>query len=131
MPILLNEARRGATYESRLRTGHRIVQWLVRWPDSVIVIVRSTIMNTWFVRANRLVLGFAVASGLAMFGCANSAQTGSLVGAAVGAAAGQWIGKDTGGTLIGAGVGAAAGYMIGNEQDKADARQQDIDDDQP
>lgn len=88
-------------------------------------------MNVWYVRANKLVLGFAVAGVLATCGCATSAQTGSLVGAAVGAAAGQWIGKDTGGTLIGAGVGAAAGYMIGNEQDKADARQQDIDDDQP
>ncbi len=51
-------------------------------------------------------------------GCESDAQTGALVGAGVGALAGQAIGGDTEGTLIGAGVGAAGGYMIGNEQDK-------------
>lgn len=56
-------------------------------------------------------------------GCATSAKTGSLIGAGIGAAAGQWIGGDTEGTLIGAGVGAAAGYMIGNEEDKEKSRQ--------
>jgi len=63
--------------------------------------------------------------GILISGCATSAKTGTFVGAAVGAAAGQWIGKDTEGTLIGAGVGAAAGYMIGNEKDKEKARQYD------
>ena len=58
-------------------------------------------------------------------GCATNAKTGSLIGAGVGAAAGQWIGKDTEGTLIGAGVGAAAGYMIGNEADKEESREDD------
>lgn len=51
-------------------------------------------------------------------GCESDAQTGALIGAGVGALAGQAIGGDTEGTLIGAGVGAAGGYMIGNEQDK-------------
>ena len=61
----------------------------------------------------------AVSLGLAFFaGCESDAQTGALIGAGVGAIAGQAIGGDTEGTLIGAGVGAAGGYMIGNEQDK-------------
>jgi uncharacterized protein YcfJ len=51
-------------------------------------------------------------------GCESDAQTGALIGAGVGALAGQAIGGDTEGTLIGAGVGAAGGYIIGNEQDK-------------
>ncbi len=51
-------------------------------------------------------------------GCESDAQTGALIGAGVGALAGQAIGGDTQGTLIGAGVGAAGGYIIGNEQDK-------------
>jgi hypothetical protein len=51
-------------------------------------------------------------------GCESDAQTGALIGAGVGAIAGQAIGGDTEGTLIGAGVGAAGGYIIGNEQDK-------------
>ena len=55
-------------------------------------------------------------------GCATNAKTGSLIGAGLGAAVGQWIGGDTEGTLIGAGVGATAGYMIGNEADKEEAR---------
>ena len=58
-------------------------------------------------------------------GCATNAKTGSLIGAGVGAAVGQWIGKDTEGTLIGAGAGAAAGYMIGNEADKEKSREDD------
>ncbi len=67
-------------------------------------------------------------------GCETSAQTGSLIGVGVGAAVGQWIGKDTEGTLIGAGVGAAAGYMIGNEMDKKESREREeqrLHDDQP
>ncbi|MHC4455969.1 MAG: glycine zipper domain-containing protein [Planctomycetota bacterium] len=51
-------------------------------------------------------------------GCESDAQTGALIGTAVGAGAGQAIGGDTEATLIGAGVGAAGGYMIGGEQDK-------------
>lgn len=51
-------------------------------------------------------------------GCESDAQTGALIGTAIGAGAGQAIGGDTESTLIGAGVGAAGGYIIGNEQDK-------------
>lgn len=58
------------------------------------------------------------ASGLGVAGCASDAQTGALVGAGLGALAGQAIGGDTQGTLIGAAVGGGAGYLLGNEQDK-------------
>ncbi len=51
-------------------------------------------------------------------GCESDAQTGALIGTAVGAGAGQAIGRDTESTLIGAGVGAVGGYIIGNERDK-------------
>jgi len=66
-----------------------------------------------------ILLVVAVSLGLIFVaGCESDAQTGALIGAGVGAIAGQAIGGDTEGTLIGAGVGAAGGYMIGNEQDK-------------
>ncbi|MCH8342836.1 MAG: glycine zipper family protein [Planctomycetes bacterium] len=51
-------------------------------------------------------------------GC-NDAQAGALLGAGIGALAGQAIGRDTEATLIGTAVGAGAGYIIGNESDKA------------
>ncbi len=51
-------------------------------------------------------------------GCESDAQTGALIGTAVGAGAGQAIGRDTESTLIGAGIGAVGGYLIGNERDK-------------
>ncbi|MHC4638026.1 MAG: glycine zipper domain-containing protein [Planctomycetota bacterium] len=51
-------------------------------------------------------------------GCESDAQTGGLVGAGVGALAGQAIGGDTQGTLIGAAIGGGAGYAVGNERDK-------------
>ena len=71
-------------------------------------------------------LGLAAAGLLAAVmltagGC-NDAQAGSLLGAGVGALAGQAIGGDTEATLIGTGVGAGAGYIIGNESDKAKSR---------
>ena len=55
-------------------------------------------------------------------GCESDAQTGALIGTAIGAGAGQAIGSDTESTLIGAGVGAVGGYIIGNEQDKQKQR---------
>ena len=67
-----------------------------------------------------MLLGFVVY----MSGCETKAQTGTAVGAGVGAVAGQAIGRDTKSTLIGAGAGAVGGYMIGNEQDKAQMRAQ-------
>ena len=60
-----------------------------------------------------------VSLGLAFVaGCESDAQTGALIGTAIGAGAGQAIGGDTESTLIGAGIGAVGGYIIGNEQDK-------------
>ncbi len=55
-----------------------------------------------------------------MTGC-NSAQSGALLGAALGSAAGAGIDhRDRGrGALIGAGIGAIAGYAVGNEVDKS------------
>ena len=70
---------------------------------------------------NVITILLVIALGLSLVvvgGCESDAQTGALIGAGVGAIAGQAIGGDTEGTLIGAGVGAAGGYIIGNEQDK-------------
>jgi hypothetical protein len=61
-------------------------------------------------------------------GCGDSASSGgkgALLGAGLGALAGQAIGGDTESTLIGAAVGAGAGYIIGNEKDKKAAQQHD------
>ena len=66
-----------------------------------------------------ILMAVAVSLGLAFVaGCESDAQTGALIGTAVGAGAGQAIGGDTESTLIGAAVGGGAGYMIGSEQDK-------------
>jgi uncharacterized protein YcfJ len=75
-------------------------------------------------KAKRTLLSAAtsLALVLACGGCDNSAQSGTLIGAGVGALAGQAIGGNTKGTLIGAGVGAMSGYMIGNEKDKREGR---------
>lgn len=55
-----------------------------------------------------------------ILGCSNQAQTGSLIGAGVGAAGGAAIDHNNRGrgALIGGGLGAAIGYVVGNEQDK-------------
>ena len=53
-------------------------------------------------------------------GCVTKTGTGTLLGGALGALAGQAIGKDTKGTLIGAGVGAAIGGALGNQEDAKD-----------
>ena len=62
-------------------------------------------------------------------GCGNQttsgkpvAGKGALLGAGLGALAGQAIGGDTKSTLIGAGIGAGLGYVIGNEKDKKAAQ---------
>jgi outer membrane protein OmpA-like peptidoglycan-associated protein len=64
-------------------------------------------------------------------GPTNNTQSGALIGAGVGALAGQIIGGDTGATVIGAAigtaVGAAAGYNI--DQQEAELRR-DLDSDQ-
>lgn len=61
-------------------------------------------------------------------GCENDAQTGGLIGAGIGALAGQAIGNDTEGTLIGTAIGAGVGYVIGNESDKKKERERGGDD---
>ena len=66
-----------------------------------------------------IVMVIVMSLGLAFVaGCESDAQTSALIGAGVGAIAGQAIGGDTEGTLIGAGAGAVGGYIIGNESDK-------------
>jgi len=57
-------------------------------------------------------------------GCESGAQTGSVVGGLAGAGIGQLAGGDTEATLIGAAIGTAAGYFIGNEDDKNKSRAQ-------
>ncbi|MHC4619536.1 MAG: glycine zipper domain-containing protein [Planctomycetota bacterium] len=54
-------------------------------------------------------------------GCESDAQLGSAIGALAGAGIGQLAGGNTESTLIGAAVGGAAGYMLGNEGDKKKA----------
>jgi len=51
-------------------------------------------------------------------GCGSDAQVGSAVGALAGSGVGQLAGGSTESTLIGAAVGGAAGYMIGNESER-------------
>ena len=78
-------------------------------------------METTYSRRKRGGKGLAlIVLSLLMVGC-NSAQTGALLGSAIGAAAGAGIDyRDRGrGALIGAGVGAVSGYLIGNEVDKS------------
>ena len=67
------------------------------------------------------ILAAAVLSFGSLFfvGCQSDAQFGSAVGALAGASIGQLAGGDSEATLIGAAVGGAAGYMFGNESDKA------------
>ena len=67
----------------------------------------------------KLILTFIVAAVLTT-GCVTKTGSGALLGGALGALAGQAIGKDTKGTLIGAGVGAAIGGAIGNQEDARD-----------
>jgi hypothetical protein len=70
-----------------------------------------------------LALSTLAVGALFAVGCQNDAQSGGLLGAGIGALAGQALGGDTEATLIGAGVGAGAGYVVGNESDKAKDRQ--------
>jgi len=64
----------------------------------------------------------AVSLGLVLVcGCESDAQIGSVVGGLAGAGIGQLAGGDTESTLIGAAIGSAAGYMLGNEGDKQKA----------
>jgi hypothetical protein len=64
-------------------------------------------------------LALVVLGGLALtLGGCSDGEAGALLGAGIGALAGQAIGGNTEATLIGAGVGAGTGYIVGNESDK-------------
>ena len=82
---------------------------------------------------NRIFLHVRLASAAALVGLlgassllsgCNAAQAGALLGAGVGALAGQAIGHDTKSTVIGTAVGAGVGYAVGNESDKAKQQRQ-------
>jgi hypothetical protein len=71
-------------------------------------------------RLTTILAAVVLSFGLLFFvGCQNDAQFGSAVGALAGAGIGQLAGGDSEATLIGTAVGGAAGYMFGNESDKA------------
>lgn len=88
----------------------------VRTTDTRVTSSMATGVRSAFVAA-------ALLSVLLMVGCESQGQTGALMGAGIGALAGQAIGGDTAGTLIGAAVGGGVGYMIGNEKDKKHAQE--------
>jgi len=70
-----------------------------------------------------ILLVVAVSFGsLFVTGCESDAQVGSAIGALAGAGIGQLAGGDTEASLIGAAVGGAAGYMLGNEGDRRKAQ---------
>lgn len=56
---------------------------------------------------------------LAIAGCQTAAQTGAAVGVLAGAGIGQAIGGHPGATILGAAIGGAAGYVIGREEDES------------
>ena len=59
-------------------------------------------------------------------GCSNRAYSGALIGAGVGAVAGQAIGGDSESTVGGAAIGAGIGYFVGSDYGHGHAgRQQD------
>ncbi len=65
-----------------------------------------------------LAAALLLAAGPGLTGCESDAQTGAIIGAGIGAVAGQAIGGSSEATLIGAAVGGGAGYLVGNEADK-------------
>jgi len=70
-----------------------------------------------------ILIAAAVSFGsLFVVGCESDAQVGSAIGALAGAGIGQLAGGDTESSLIGAAVGGAAGYMFGNESDRNKAQ---------
>ena len=73
----------------------------------------------------RNLVGFAVIIlVLPLIGCAAgrdryNTQRGAVIGAGVGAVAGQAIGRNTEATLLGAGIGTLLGAIIGNAADQS------------
>jgi len=68
----------------------------------------------------RLAIFLLGASATLLVGCETKTQSGALVGAGFGAAAGTLISPTAGGALIGAGVGAATGALVGSALDAND-----------
>ena len=81
---------------------------------------RDTVKKTTMI----LVMGCVSLAFALCAGCESDAQVGSALGALAGAGIGQLAGGDTEASLIGAAVGGAAGYMLGNESDKQKAQAQ-------
>ncbi len=79
--------------------------------------------RTMLSRIRLLGLSIALLGAATLLSGCNDAQAGALLGAGIGALAGQAIGGDTEATVIGTAVGAGAGYIIGNESDKAKRQQ--------
>ena len=75
-----------------------------------------------FTRLRVLGLAAILLGATTMLSGCNDAQGGALLGAGIGALAGQAIGGNTEATLIGTAVGAGAGYVVGNESDKEKQR---------
>lgn len=74
---------------------------------------------------NTSCLFLVLAAGL-LGGCTKT-EDNALLGAGIGALAGQAIGGDTGSTLIGAGIGAAAGVLFTEDQSRVATRTHYID----
>ncbi len=55
-------------------------------------------------------------------GCSDHAHSGALIGAGVGAVAGQAIGRNTMSTVGGALLGAGVGYAIGSDYERVGRR---------
>ncbi len=85
----------------------------------------KTRQNPWIALAVSALITSMLAFGA---GCKTNAQSGVLIGSAVGAGAGAAIDhRNRGrGSLIGAGVGAVGGYFAGNEVDKKKDRDEKI-----
>ena len=75
------------------------------------------------------IFAFIIVFSLLGAGCASSGrygtQKGAVIGAGLGAIAGQIIGHNTKSTLIGTGVGALLGTIVGNFEDQRAAEQRD------
>ena len=68
--------------------------------------------------------GYPYRSGYSGRGYYYNTQSGGIIGAAIGALAGQAIGGSTEATLIGLGAGAVAGAIAGNAADQYEANQE-------
>ncbi len=87
---------------------------------------KTTIRTSRQYRTARVLAVYVCAAMITIGGCQTKTQTNTLMGAGIGALAGQLIGGDSKATLIGAGIGTGVGYLIGNSQDKKAAKTHDM-----